>query len=300
MKHKSSNFLGVVTALLAVFLFSSKAIIVKLIYAFEVPTIHILLLRMLFALPFYIGMLTFRNDRKEQPVTNKDYLWLLLFGVLGYYVASFLDFYGLKFLSASLERIILFVYPTLVVLIGYVFLKNKITKQQLWAILITYVGVVFTFASELQINNDKNLLLGAGLIFMSALTYASYLVGSGWLIPRFGTLRFTSLAMVVACFSVLTHYLITDRTSFCNYPMEVYLYGLIMAFFCTVLPSYLVSFSIQKLGTSKFAIIGSMGPIFTIMLAVLILGETITIVQAVGVVVVIFGVRIVTKKNKNG
>ncbi|GGF79734.1 DMT family transporter [Wenyingzhuangia marina] len=298
MKKISENTVGVLIALLAVFLFSSKAIIVKLIYDFQVPTVHILLLRMLFALPFYLVILAVKRNEVKTGLEKKHYLWLVLFGVIGYYVASFFDFYGLKFLSASLERIILFVYPTLVVLIGALFLKTKITKQQIWAIVITYFGVFLTFASELQINHDDHLFLGAGLIFMSALTYASYLVGSGWLIPKFGTIRFTSMAMVVACSSVIIHYLISDRQSVLNYPAEVYQYEILMAVFCTVLPSYLVSYAIQKLGASKFAIIGSIGPVFTIVLATIVLGESITFIQAIGVVIVILGVRIVSKKER--
>ena len=295
-KKKSSDTLGVFIALLAVFLFSSKAILVKLIYAFEVPTIHILLLRMGFALPFYIAIFFLNKEPKKASINTKDYLWLIVFGITGYYMASFFDFYGLKFLSASLERIILFVYPTLVVIIGALFLKTKITKKQLLAIVITYIGVILTFASELQINHDENLFLGAGLIFMSALTYACYLVGSGWLIPKFGTVKFTSIAMIVACTSVIIHYLLTDRLTILNYPKEVYIGTLIMAVFCTVLPSYLVSFAIQKLGASKFSIIGSIGPVFTILLATLILGESITLAQTIGVLIVIIGVRIVSKK----
>ncbi|MGY5355836.1 DMT family transporter [Wenyingzhuangia sp. IMCC45467] len=298
MKKISENTVGVLVALLAVFLFSSKAIIVKLIYDFEVPTIHVLLMRMVFALPFYLVILGVKRNEVKVGLEKKHYLWLVLFGVIGYYVASFFDFYGLKFLSASLERIILFVYPTLVVLIGALFLKTKITKQQIWAIVITYFGVFLTFASELQINHDDYLFLGAGLIFMSALTYASYLVGSGWLIPKFGTIRFTSLAMVVACSSVIIHYLITDRQSVFNYPTQVYFYQLVMAVFCTVLPSYLVSYAIHKLGASKFAIIGSIGPVFTIVLATIVLGESITFIQSIGVVIVILGVRIVSKKER--
>ncbi|ANW96693.1 permease [Wenyingzhuangia fucanilytica] len=298
MKKISENTVGVLVALLAVFLFSSKAVIVKLIYEFEVPTVHVLLMRMLLALPFYVGMLVFNKKEKKVGLERKHYLWLLLFGVIGYYIASFFDFYGLKFLSASLERIILFVYPTLVVILGALFLKTKITKQQVWAIVITYFGVILTFASELQINHNDHLFLGAGLIFMSALTYASYLVGSGWLIPKFGTVRFTSIAMIIACSSVIVHYLITDRQSFLNYPSQVYWYQLIMAVFCTVLPSYLVSYAIQKLGASKFAIIGSIGPVFTILLATIVLGESITFIQSIGVVIVILGVRIVSKKER--
>ena len=148
MKKISENTLGIVIALMAVFLFSSKAIIVKLIYEFEVPTVHVLLMRILFALPFYLVILGVKRNEVKENVEKKHYLWLLLFGVIGYYVASFFDFYGLQFLSASLERIILFVYPTLVVLIGAIFLKTKITKQQVIAIIITYFWVLITFASE--------------------------------------------------------------------------------------------------------------------------------------------------------
>lgn len=297
--HKiSQNTLGVFIALLAVFLFSSKAVLVKLIYAYEVPTVHVLLLRMLFALPFYLGIIFFSKKDENKKIENKHYAWLLLFGIMGYYVASFLDFNGLRYLTASLERVILFVYPTLVVLIGAVFLKIKITQQQIWAISITYLGVFLTFGSELQVNQNDNLFLGAGFIFLSALTYASYLVGSGWLIPKFGTIKFTSLAMVVACLSVVVHYLCTDRLSIMDYQKEVYMYILIMAFFCTVLPSYLVSFAIQKLGASKFSILSSIGPVFTIVLAVFVLGESITFVQIIGVVVVMIGVRVVSKKEK--
>ncbi|MDB4297784.1 DMT family transporter [Flavobacteriaceae bacterium] len=299
MKNLSDKTVGVLLALLAVFLFSSKAIIIKMLYVHNVPTVHMLLLRMLFALPFYITVLKFQKSTSIYKLKKSDYGWLLVFGALGYYVASFFDFYGLKYLTASLERIILFIYPTLVVIIGAVVFKNKITKQQMGAIAITYLGVLLTFGAELQLNHDDNLFLGAGLIFMSALTYASYLVGSGWLIPRFGTVRFTSLAMLVACTSVFIHYLLTDRGPLLDYSGYVYGWILVMAIFCTVLPSYLVSFAISKLGSSTFSIIGSVGPVFTIVLATIVLGESITWIQMIGVVVVIFGVRIVAKKDKS-
>lgn len=297
MKKVSNHTLGIMIAILAIFLFSSKAILVKLMYEYSISTLHVLLLRMLFSMPFYVGILFFSKQEKiGAPLSRKHYAWLLLFGIVGYYMASFFDFLGLQYLTASLERIILFVYPTLVVVIGAIFLKNKITKQQLIAIAITYFGVIITFASELQLTHDAHLFLGAGFIFMSALTYASYLVGSSWLIPKFGTVKFTSLAMIIACSSVFIHYLVMDRSSILVYPKEIYFYGFAMAFFCTVLPSYLVSFAIQKLGAAKFAIIGSMGPVFTILLAMLFLGEQITMVQAFGVAIVIYGVRIISKK----
>ena len=296
MKRFSENTVGVLMALLAIFLFSSKAILVKVIYQFEIPTVHILLLRMLFALPFYVFILYFNKQKSDKSLQKKHYAMLLPFGVMGYYVASFFDFYGLKYLSASLERIILFVYPTLVVIISAVFLNTKISKQLILAIAITYLGVILTFSSELTLDHHDKIYLGAGLIFISALPYAIYLVGSSWLIPKFGTVKFTSLAMIVACAAVISHYTLTDRTNIIHHPKEVYIYCLVMAIFCTVLPSYLVSFAIKKLGASRFSIIGSIGPVFTISLAMIFLGESITIIQMIGVAIVIIGVKIVTKK----
>lgn len=298
-QNLSQNTLGVLVAILAIFLFSSKAIIVKLLYQLETPTVHILLLRMLFALPFYVAEVLINKNKSNQKIEKKHYLWLLLFGAMGYYAASIMDFYGLKYITASLERVILFVYPTIVVLLSAFFLKTKITNKQIIAILVAYLGVFLTFSSELQIHKNNDLWMGALFIFGSAFTYACYLVGSSWLIPKFGTVRFTSLAMIVAAVAVIIHYLLTDRYTFVNYTFEVYIYALVMAFFCTVLPSYMVSYAIKKLGASKFSIISSIGPVFTIFLAIITLGEHLTIVQSIGVVVVILAVRIVSKKDKN-
>lgn len=298
MKNISENTKGILIALLAIFLFSSKAILVKMLYVYEMPTIHILLLRMLFAVPFFIMIMFYKKRDNVEQVKRSDYVWVVVFGVMGYYVASFFDFWGLKYLTASIERIILFVYPTLVVVLGAVFLKTKITKQQMIAIVVTYIGVVVTFSAELHIHQDESLFLGAGLIFMSALTYAGYLVGSGWLIPKFGTVKFTSMAMMIACLSVMIHYFISDRGDLFHYELAVYGWALVMAVFCTVIPSYLVSYAINKLGSSTFSIIGSIGPVFTIVLAALVLGERITFVQMIGVAVVIVGVRIVAQKSK--
>lgn len=299
MAKLSQYSLGVITAILAIFLFSSKAVIVKLLYELEVPTVHILLLRMLFALPFYLFMVFFKKRKSTETLKKQHYLWLILFGVLGYYGASILDFYGLRYLTASLERVILFVYPTIVVVLSVVFFKKKISKKQIVAIVIAYLGIFLTFATDLNIQEQDHLVLGAFLIFMSAFTYACYLAASGWLIPKFGTVRFTSLAMIVACCAVLTHYSLLDRTSIIDYSYKVYFYTLTMAFFCTVLPSYMVSYAIQKLGASKFSIISSVGPVFTIFLAMLTLGEKITIIQTVGIAIVIVAVRVVSKKGKD-
>jgi len=178
---------GIFIAILGIVLFSAKAILVKLAYQYEVSSIHLLLFRMLFSLPFYIVIACLYKPLFPDKIQKKDYVWVIFFGFIGYYLASYFDFLGLQYIKAGLERIILFVYPTLVIIISKIFLKEKISSKQIVAILITYFGVFVTFWGELQYNSDT-VLLGGFLVFLSALTYASYIVGSGWLIPKFGVI----------------------------------------------------------------------------------------------------------------
>ena len=147
----------------------------------------------------------YRSDTKEVKNKKEDYIWLVFFGVIGYYLASLFDFIGLQYIKASLERIILFVYPTIVLVFNRIFLKKQINKNQKLAILLTYIGIVVTFWSEVSISGE-NTYLGGFFVLLSAITYASYLVGSGWLIPKFGVMRFTAYAMLVSCICVFVHF----------------------------------------------------------------------------------------------
>lgn len=288
---------GVFIAIVGIVLFSAKAIMVKLAYQYNVSSLHLLLFRMLFSLPFYIIIAFIYQPKQLEIIKKVDYVWILFFGFIGYYLASYFDFLGLQYIKAGLERIILFIYPTLVLIISKIFLKTKITNQQITAIIITYLGVVVTFWGEIQFENDK-MILGGALIFLSALTYASYLVGSGWLIPKFGVVLFTSYAMIVSSLCVIIHYLIVDRTNILIYPFEVYLLGFLMAVISTIIPSFLVSLAIRKLGSSNFSIIGSIGPISTIILAYFILDEKLTMLQVLGTSIVIFGIGVISIKKK--
>lgn len=292
---KSKKSMAVVLAILGVVLFSAKAVIVKLAYEYDVDSVSLLLLRMTFALPFYLVMAYIKKPSHPESIDRKDYLWLILFGILGYYLASYFDFLGLEYIKASLERIILFVYPTLVLIISRVFLKKEITRIQSAAILISYIGILITFWQELSMTGD-NALLGGILIFFSALTYASYLVGSGWLIPKFGATTFTSYVMIVSCIAVFVHYSLIEHEDILSFPREVYGLSLVMAVLSTVIPSYLVSAAIKQLGASNFSIIGSLGPISTIILANIFLDERLTLLQLVGTLIVIIGVLVVSLK----
>ncbi len=302
MKSRKKFVYGILLGILGIVLFSSKAVMVKLVYQYEVDALSALLLRMLFSFPFYVAIAYFyRNEKKQVANSKKDYLWLVFFGFVGYYLASYFDFVGLTYIKASLERIILFVYPTIVLLFNKLFLKKSITRNQKLAIFITYVGIIITFGSEVSISGN-HAYLGGFFVLLSAITYASYLVGSGWLIPKFGVMRFTAYAMLVSCICVFVHYGIISKINIVNYPWQVYVLGLFIAVFATVIPSFLVSISIKLINSSNFAVVAGIGPISTIVLAVVFLNESLTPLQIFGTIVVISGILLVSKsnaKNKN-
>ncbi len=292
----SNKRLGALLAVTGIIMFSAKAIMVKLGYRYEVDALTLLLLRMIFALPFYL-FISVREAKRTQhyQLTRKDFFSVIGLGTVGYYLASYFDFYGLQFISASLERLILFIYPTLVIVISSFALNKKPTKIQVYAIMITYLGIFIAFADDLKIEND-GFWNGAISIFLSAFTYAVYLVGSGTLIPKLGSIRFTAYAMTVSCFMVILHYSIINSYEVLNQPWEVYALGFLMAIASTVVPSFLISEAIKRLGASNFAIYGSLGPISTILLAIIFLGERIDNYQIIGTIVVIFGVSIINLK----
>lgn len=270
---------------------------VKLSYQFGADSISILLLRMVFAFPFYFVISLIK--RPQQKIARQDYLWLVGLGMIGYYLASYFDFLGLQYIKASLERLILFIYPTLVLLLSYLIFGKTITRKQAIGVIVTYIGVVIIFSGELAVNQSSDVILGAVLIFFSALTYAGYLTGSGWIIPKFGATVFTSYAMMISCGCVVVHYLLTKDITILSFEPEVYWIGLAMAFFATVIPSYLISYAIKLIGANSFSVFGSLGPVSTIALAYLFLDEQLTIIQLIGSVVVIGGIVLAEKKKKS-
>jgi drug/metabolite transporter (DMT)-like permease len=294
----SDDVLGVVLAIIGIVLFSAKAILVKIAYRYEIDPISILLLRMVFSMPFYlviawIGL----SNSNARAIGRKDFLSVIFLGFIGYYLASYFDFLGLKYISASLERLILFIYPTLVVLISAVIFKHKISRNQWSAIVITYLGIIVIFIPDMGKPGNNQVWMGSALIFMSGFMFAIYIIGSGKVIPKFGSVLFTALAMSVSCFCVIVHFLVSDIRGLFGFPAEIYIIGISMAIFCTVLPSFLMSEAIRRIGSSNFAIIGSLGPVSTIILAVIFIQEVLTIYQIVGTIIVIVGVSAL-KKNR--
>ncbi len=254
---------------------------------------------MIFSLPFYlvVALLYYKKPNLDQ-VVKTDYYWLLFFGVMGYYLASYFDFVGLEFIKASLERIILFLYPTIIILFNRWFLKKPINITQAFAIFLTYVGIVITFWGEVVISGSDT-YIGGFFILLCALTYATYIVGSGWLIPKFGVIKFTAYVMIVSCFCVFIHFGIFSKVDIFGFQWEVYFLGFLIAIFATVIPSFLVSESINRINSSNFAVIAGFGPISTIILAGIFLNEVLTLLQLFGALIVIFGILLVSLKKSN-
>ena len=291
---------------LGAIMFSCKAIMVKLSLPYGIDPISLLALRMIFAVPAYIGILAFclcSEQAKQQRKTGmllRELPSVIFFGVLGYYLASYFDFVGLAYIDASLERVILYAYPTLVLLISAIWLKQKVSLHQVIAILFCYAGIFVALRLGKTNVQHENLWLGAGLVFLSALTYAAYLVGSGQLIPRLGVWTFTSCAMIVSAVCVITHFLLSaPETGLWSHPLPVYGYAFAMAIFSTVIPSFLISIGIKRIGASNAAIFGGIGPISTIVLANLLLDESLTVAQLWGTALVILGVIYISVQMKS-
>lgn len=293
--HLNKKIFAFLLASGGIIMFSAKAIFVKMAYTYQVDTVSLLLIRMVMALPFYILIAIFSSYQKMkiQKMNIKQVFTIAALGFAGYYLASYFDFAGLSYISAGLERLVLFIYPTLVVLITAILYKRKVPGRQALAIIVTYFGVFLAFFQNANLSGPEGTGTGVSLVLASALTYAFYLVGSGTIIPQIGSVRFTSYAMIISCLSVVLHYYLKGNTDLFDYPKEVYRIGAGMAIISTLVPSFMISEAIKRIGPSRVAIISSIGPISTIILASIFLGETIEVFQILGTIVVISGVMLV-------
>jgi len=301
MQSKSHIVPAILITASGVILFSSKAVLIKLAYQYSVDSISLLLLRMLFALPFYVMIfLIRRGEWKENPITKKQFYILIGLGFLGYYLASLFDFLGLTYITASLERLILFSYPTFVLLISRLVLKKKITRAQFISIMITYAGIAIIFIDRggIVAGSISDITKGSMLVFLSAIAYASYLVGSGTLIEKVGSVRLTTYSMLFSCLAVVIHYLLTSEVDLFSYQLEVYIYSFLMAVIATVIPSFLINEGIRRMGAPNVSIVGSLGPVSTIILSMIFLGEALTLLQYAGAIVIIFGVVVIAQSKR--
>ena len=276
--------------------FSGKAIIVKLAYRHGVDAITLVMFRMLFAVPFFIAMAWWAG-RHQAPLTRHDWWGVWGLGFSGYYLSSYLDFLGLQYISASFERLILYLNPTLVLLLGWVLYKRKITFRQGMAMAVSYSGVLLVFGHEVSLVGD-NIALGALLVFGSAVTYAIYLTYSGQLVQRLGSLRLAGLATTVACFFCILQFVLLKPLSALNVEPDVMWLSLLNAIVCTVLPVLMVMMAIERIGPGLTSQIGMIGPLSTLSMGAFFLNETFNLWILMGTVLVLGGVFWATKAPK--
>lgn len=291
----SNKQIGILSVLVGNVLFSAKAIFAKLIYQYDVDATTLMTLRLTFSAPFFIAAALLARRKSQQTMTKKDWTQFSIFAFLGYYGASFLNFLGLQYVSAGLERLILFCYPTLVVLLSTLFLNAKISRTQVYALLLTYAGIAVVVVPHLS-TEPAHFWLGAALIFGSALSFAIYLVRVGKYIQRFGSVYFISHVMILATAMTVIHFLLARDFSVLQLPLKVYLLFFGLAIFSTVIPVFLITKGIEKLGASNVSIIASVGPVATIVLANVFLDEPILGIQLLGTALVLAGVWLVSKK----
>lgn len=300
MPKERLTLAGFLITLTGAILFSTKAIIVKLAFAHTaIDAVALLTLRMVFSLPFYlVAALVISNREGNVRMTGRQLLYTLGLGLLGYYLSSLFDFLGLQYISAGLERLILFLYPTFAVLLTTFVFRQHLGRNQKWALVLTYIGIGIAYFGELQIDKSANFFLGSFLVFLCAVTYSGYIAFSGRLIPQVGALKFTAYAMLAATLGVFAHFLVTSGDLSLLASPTNWGYGLLLAVIATVIPSFLLSLGLKKIGANNVAIISSIGPVSTILQAHYILGEPIFPAQLAGTALVIAGVLLLAPKRK--
>ena len=284
---------GLLLAALGSIAFSGKAIIVKLAYRHGVDAVTLLMLRMLFAFPLFV-LMAWWAGRGKAALTRRDVAGIVGLGFTGYYLSSFLDFWGLEYVSASFERLILYLNPTLVLLLGWIFYQRKITRRQALAMAVSYAGVLVVFGHELSLSGS-DVLWGTALVMSSALTYAVYMTYSGQLVQRLGSMRLAGLATSVACLLCIGQFVLVRPLSLEAVAPEVLWLSLLNATACTALPVLLVMMAMERIGPALTAQTGMIGPMSTITMGVVLLDEPFTAWIVAGTVLVVSGVFWVTR-----
>jgi drug/metabolite transporter (DMT)-like permease len=285
---------GIAMAIVGVVCFSIRPILIKLAYGYHADPVTLLALRMVFSLPFFLAAAAWaRRDSGQAPLARRDIRAIALLGFLGYYFASFADFLGLQYVSAGIGRLILFIYPTLVVLLSMLFLHKRPSAREVAALLVTYSGIALVMASATG-GGSANFALGAGLCFASAVAYAIYLVASSQVVQRVGSIRFTAYATTVACAFCIAQFFLLRPLSALELPAPVYGIAIGMAVVSTVLPVFITTEALRRIGANQVATVGALGPVTTIFFGWIGLDETMSPVQLAGGALVLAGVMLVT------
>lgn len=289
---------GLLLATAGVLAFSVRPVIIKLAYGYGVDAITLLMLRMLFSLPFFLAVAVWSGGRRGgAPMTGRTLAATLALGITSYYVASFLDFLGLQYVSAGIGRLLLFLYPTIVVVLSALFLGKPIRGREVASLVISYIGVALVLSSEWG-HGGSDIALGAALVFGGAVCYAIYLVAGSRLVERVGSMRFTAYGMTAASVCCIAQFVALRPFSALDLPWQVYALSVLMAVACTVLPVFMTAEALRRVGANTVALLGALGPVSAAALGALILGEAVTPAQAAGAVLVMVGVLLISLRRK--
>ncbi len=297
-----TDIIGAAYVLIAAIGFSAKAIFIKLAYAnaaltgMAVAPITLLFMRMAISLPFFLAI-AYWSSRGAAPLIRRDWVALTVVGLMGYYGASLFDFWGLQYISAALERLILFLNPTIVVLLSALFLGYRIVKRDVAALTLSYAGIALVFVHDLVVS-ENSVVFGSVLVLISALLYSGYLVGAGQMVRRIGAVRFGAYASVVSTIAILIHFTIAHSVTALKQPTQIWTLAAWMAMVSTVLPVLMMAEGMRRIGSSNAAMMSSIGPAATIFLGYLFLNEPVTWWQMGGAGLVMAGVLMIGLKKR--
>jgi drug/metabolite transporter (DMT)-like permease len=292
---RSRYLTGLGYAAMATMLFSGKAVLIKLAFRQGADPISLLALRMIFALPFFVLAAWWVDRKGRPPMSRREWGAIVLMGLLGYYLGSYLDFLALQYITAGFARVIQYLNPTLVLMLSILVLRKRIVGRQWIALVVAYVGVLLVFWHDLRFSGG-DVPLGALLAFCSTAVYAIYLVMGGEMVRKLGSIRLTAYASIVACTACIVQALIVDPQGIVSQPSSVVVISLVNGTFCTVAPVFLIMMSVERVGAGATSQMNVIGPIVTIALAAVVLGEPVAGMQLLGTAVVMAGVFILTSR----
>jgi drug/metabolite transporter (DMT)-like permease len=285
---------GLATALLGAVLFSAKAVVAKLMYRYQVDAVMVITLRMLFCFPVFIGIAIWKGHRAPS-LSRQEWIKVFFLGFTGYYLSSFLDFLGLQYISVGLERLILFLTPSFVLLISFFFYQRKIARLEWGALGVSYLGTIFVLLHDIRLSGSY-VWLGSALVLGAAVSYALYLIHSGELVRRMGVLRLVSYVMCISAGICIIQFFILRSPSELLQPVGVYQLSVVNALFCTVLPVFMTMYAVSRIGASTASMAGLIGPVSMLFMGAAILDEPITAIQVVGTALVLAGMYLLSRK----
>jgi drug/metabolite transporter (DMT)-like permease len=295
----TQGFTGAILfAAVGAILFSAKAVLIKLSYQYQADTETVLALRMLFSMPFFSAAIWWNKRSKNlESMRRGDIIQAIVLGFIGYYASSYLDFLGLQYISVGLERIILYLTPAFVLVISAMMLKKKIYGRQWVAMFVAYVGVILVFAHDVQLEGNQ-VILGSTLVLLGAVTYAIYLIYAGELVKRIGSIRLVAIASGSSTVFAVIQVLITNPSGMFVQPGQVYFFSLLNGSLCTFVPMLMIMVAVNRVGSGLTAQASVAGPIATVFLGWYFLNEKISVIQLIGMAIVLVSMAILLTINK--